>query len=226
MKKYFIVLALLVFAIFISGCINILPTLEEDSVAMGEGRLKIYLTDLSEEYKANDSETYLEVNITISKIEAHIAGEDEEDEGEWIILRDWSNENELDLPVFDLMKLQDVSELLVEGTFDAGKYTQLRLFVSESTISVEIEVAEEENDEGIDVVNEVPFEIFNVEIPSAYQTGIKLIHPFEIIEGETTELTIDFDAEESIIKTGNGSYKLKPVIKIVTVSTGEVEEED
>lgn len=51
------------------------------------------------------------------------------------------------------------------------------------------------------------------------KTGIKLIHPFEIIEGETTELTIDFDAEKSIIKTGNGEYKLKPVIKVTSTTT-------
>jgi len=55
-----------------------------------------------------------------------------------------------------------------------------------------------------------------LEIPSVYQTGIKLIHPFEIIEGETTELTIDFDAEKSIVKTGNGRYILKPTIKVIT----------
>ena len=221
MKKYFVILFLLFLMILISGCINILPTLEDDSIAPGKGRLEIYLTDLSEKYKTNDSETYSSVYITISRIEAHIAGEDEEAEGEWIVLKEWPSGEE---PTFDLIKLQDVSELLVDEPFNAGKYTQLRLFVSESTISVEIEVAEEENDKEIDVVNEVPFEIFNVEIPSVYQMGIKLIHPFEIIEGETTELTIDFNAEKSIIKTGNGSFKLKPVIKVVTVSTDDDED--
>ena len=208
MKKHFIILALLVFVILVSGCIDILPTQENDSIAPGEGRLKIFLTDAPGDY--------LEVNITISKIEAHIAGEDEGAEGYWIVLRDWSGETASELPVFDLIKLQDVSELLVDGTFDAGKYTQLRLFVSESSISVEIEGAEEENDKEIDVVNEVPFKIFNVEIPSADQTGIKLIHPFEIVDGGKTVLTIDFDAEKSIIKTGDGNYKLKPVIKLTS----------
>ena len=219
-KKFIVILVLLFLMILISGCINILPTLEDDSIAPGKGRLKIFLTDAPGDY--------LEVNITVSKIEAHIAGEDEGAEGQWVLLRDCSEEIESELidelPVFDLMKLQDVSELLVDGFFNAGKYTQLRLFVSESTISVEIEVAEEENDKEIDVVNEVPFEIFNVEIPSAYQTGIKLIHPFEIIEGGTTELTIDFDAEESIVKNGDGSYKLMPVIKVVTVYIDEDED--
>jgi hypothetical protein len=213
MKKYFVILFLLALAIFISGCIGFLTTPGDDSIAPGKGRLKIFLTD--------EPGDYLEVNITISRIEAHIAGEDEEAEGEWIVLKEWPSGEE---PTFDLIKLQDVSELLVDEPFNAGKYTQLRLFVSESTISVEIEVAEEENDKEIDVVNEVPFEIFNVEIPSAYQTGIKLIHPFEIVDGGETQLTIDFDAEKSIVKTGDGSYKLMPVIKVVTVYIDEDED--
>lgn len=211
MKKNFIIILVLLFlTVFISGCINILPSLEDESIAPGKGRLKIYLTDAPGDY--------LEVNITISKIEAHLVGEDDGAEGEWIVLKEWASGEE---PIFDLIKLQDVSELLVDEYFDAGKYTQLRIFVTKSSIKVEIEVAEEENTKEIIVLSEVPFEVFDVEIPSVYQTGIKLIHPFEIIDGVETVLTIDFDAEKSIIKTGNESYKLEPVIKIVTVSTGE-----
>jgi len=195
-KKFIVILVFLFLMILISGCINILPTLEDDSIAPGKGRLEIYLTDSSGKYKANDSENYSAVYITISKMEAHIAGEDEATEGEWILLREWAEGEE---PVFDLTILQDVSDLLVEGSFAAGKYTQLRIFVTKVSVLLE---------EGIDGEP--------VEIPSVYQTGIKLIHPFEIIDGITTELTLDFDAEKSIIKTGNGSYKLMPVIKVVT----------
>jgi predicted small secreted protein len=205
MKKYLVILFLLILAIFISGCINVLPTPGEDSITQGEGRLKIYLTDSSEKYKVNDSETYSEVNITISRIEAHTAGDDGEDEGEWI---------ELELngeTIFDLIELKNegLSVLLSEVELEPGKYTQLRLFLKGGEDDAWLVL----NDEDL---TEVP-----LVIPSAYQTGIKLIHPFEIIEGETIKLTIDFDAEKSMVKTGNESYKLKPVIKIVTVSTGE-----
>jgi len=191
-KKFVVILILLFLMILISGCINILPTLGDDSITPGKGRLKIYLIDAPGDY--------LEVNIAIARIEAHIAGDDEGAEGQWVVLRDWSDEIESGLidvlPVFDLMILQDVSELLVDGSFDAGKYTQLRIFVTKVSVLLE---------EGIDGEP--------VEIPSVYQTGIKLIHPFEIVDSGETVLTIDFDAEKSIIKTGNGEYKLQPVIK-------------
>jgi len=58
--------------------------------------------------------------------------------------------------------------------------------------------------------------IYPLDIPSVGQTGIKLIHPFEIIPGYITELTLDFDVQHSIIETGNGEYKLKPVIGIIS----------
>jgi len=221
-KKYFIILVLLLLAIFISGCTDILITPgedllepEDDSITpgTGKGKLKIYLTDAPGDYLA--------VNITISRIEAHIAGDDEGNEGYWIVLKEWAEGEE---PEFDLITLQDVSVLLGEGELTSGKYTQIRLFITEANVWIEIvnEESEEkivsDSDEEKDIIVESSefYEEYNLEIPSNLQTGLKLIHPFEIIEGETTVLTIDFDAEKSIIKSGKGNYKLKPVIKVVT----------
>jgi hypothetical protein len=44
------------------------------------------------------------------------------------------------------------------------------------------------------------------------------------VEGKITELIIDFDAEKSVKETGNGKYKMKPVISVTseTYSEGEV----
>ena len=213
MKKNFIILVLLFLAIFISGCINILPTLEDDSIAPGKGRLKIYLTDSSGDYKANDSETYSAVYITISRIEAHIAGDNEGDnegvEGYWTILKEW-DEGDISAKIdLIILKEEGISLLLTENELIPNKYTQLRLFVTKASVLIETKSKENK-------LIEVGTNGEPLEIPSVYQTGIKLIHPFEIIEDETTELTIDFDAEKSIVKTGNGRYILKPTIKVIT----------
>ncbi|PKP57317.1 hypothetical protein CVT91_10915 [Candidatus Atribacteria bacterium HGW-Atribacteria-1] len=209
MKKNFVIILVLLFlAIFISGCIGILTTPGDDSIAPGKGRLKIYLTDSSGDYKANDSETYLAVYITISRIEAHIAGVDDGTEGYWIVLKEWGEGDEVETDLIDL-KEQGISLLLSENELIPNKYTQLRIFVIKASVLIETKSKENK-------LIEVGTDGEPVEIPSAYQTGIKLIHPFEIIEGGTTELTIDFDAEKSIVKTGKGNYKLKPVIKVIT----------
>jgi hypothetical protein len=62
-----------------------------------------------------------------------------------------------------------------------------------------------------------------MKVPSGYQTGIKLVHPFEIVEGLTTELLLDFDVADSVVKAGNsGKYLLKPTIKIIDTYYREV----
>ena len=201
MKKYYVILFLLAFAIFISGCIVFLTTPGEDSIAPGKGRLEIYLTD--------DPGDYEEVNIFISKIEGHLAVEGEENEEDWEVLMEWT-----DGLLVDLIKLEEVSILLASLELEPKKYTQLRIFLKVDEDDAWLIL----NDEDL---TEVP-----LEIPSVYQSGIKLIHPFEIVEGMITKLTIDFDAEKSVVKTGNGEYKLKPVIKLTseTYSVGDLHE--
>ena len=51
--------------------------------------------------------------------------------------------------------------------------------------------------------------------PSAVQTGIKLINQFDVMAGQTADLMLDFNACQSIVKRGNGTYLLKPVINVV-----------
>jgi hypothetical protein len=50
--------------------------------------------------------------------------------------------------------------------------------------------------------------------PSAEQSGLKLQEP-NITGGIMYHVLLDFDANKSIVKLGNGGYKLKPVIRTV-----------
>jgi hypothetical protein len=47
------------------------------------------------------------------------------------------------------------------------------------------------------------------------QSGIKLINEFDVADGQRVDLVLDFNACKSIVKRGNGTYGLKPVIKVV-----------
>jgi PIN domain nuclease of toxin-antitoxin system len=51
--------------------------------------------------------------------------------------------------------------------------------------------------------------------PRPILTGIKLVHSFQVEPNSYTELILDFDAMNSIVKTGNGKLILKPTIKII-----------
>jgi hypothetical protein len=55
-----------------------------------------------------------------------------------------------------------------------------------------------------------------LKIPSGLQTGIKLVHHFNVEPDSYTELLLDFDACRSVVKSGNsGKYVLKPTIKVI-----------
>ncbi|MES1225532.1 MAG: DUF4382 domain-containing protein [Bacteroidota bacterium] len=59
---------------------------------------------------------------------------------------------------------------------------------------------------------------YNLSTPSAQQSGLKLNVHAEIEPGITYHMLIDFDAERSIVETGNGSYSLKPVIRVIATA--------
>lgn len=139
-----------------------------------------------------------EVNIVVSEVWIHAASEDTMEN--WILLDSTTS-------TYDLLELRNgVLALLDSSQLAPGHYTQLRLKVAE----------------GSNVV--VDGNQYSLEIPSGYQSGIKLNHQFTIEEGRLYELTLDFDAEKSIIQKGTGEYQLKPVIRIIAqATTGEIE---
>ncbi len=59
------------------------------------------------------------------------------------------------------------------------------------------------------VVEAASGEMKNLKIPSQ---EIKVLGGFEVLEGGTTTLTLDFDAAQSLKKRGNGEWLLQPVI--------------
>jgi hypothetical protein len=52
--------------------------------------------------------------------------------------------------------------------------------------------------------------------PSAQESGLKLQVHTALQPGVVYRMLIDFDANRSIVLTGNGTYQLKPVIRVVT----------
>ncbi len=55
--------------------------------------------------------------------------------------------------------------------------------------------------------------------PSAEQSGLKVNVHQTLQPGVSFSVLLDFDANQSIVKEGNGTYKLKPVIRTVELTT-------
>jgi len=135
------------------------------------------------------------VYLTISNIEVHQpqTGEQEAaDEGPWETVIGESH-------TFELLKLRGgIEQVLGSRQLPVGHYSQIRLDVEEVIVTVN----------GEDRIAKVPSE------------AVKLVGNFEIEAGQTTALTLDFDAAESVRVLGNGNVNFTPVVH-VTVTKGQ-----
>lgn len=156
------------------------------------------------------------VNVTVSKVRIHQSDSASEGEGGWteIALNPPRKINLLDLndptqPNFALDHLGEASLL-------AGHYTQLRLVLVPNR-----------NNPNPPFANSVVLSGTTTEIaletPSGIQSGVKLVHQFDVPPGQRVDLLLDFDACKSIVQTGNNTYKLKPVIKVIPFTLNGIE---
>lgn len=150
---------------------------------------------------------YDEVNVTVSKVRIHQSDNANENGGGWTDIT-------LNPPrKINLLSLNDPTQpnlaldSLGETSLPAGHYTQLRLVLDRNN--------------GQSLANSIVLSAdptktsIPLETPSGIQSGIKLIHQFDVASGQRVDLLLDFDACRSIVQTGNGTYKLKPVIKVI-----------
>lgn len=99
----------------------------------------------------------------------------------------------------DLLQLTDGNSiLLTEEELPVGRINQMRMMLGSNNEIV------------------VSGDTLALETPSAQQSGLKFNIHADITEGDTFEMTLDFDAEKSVIAKGDSTYSLKPVIKVIT----------
>ncbi len=94
---------------------------------------------------------------------------------------------------------------LGQTTVPAGNYTQMRLvLVSNRSVPMSNTVKPTGGAE------------MELDTPSAAQSGLKLINGLhDRAEQDDRIIVLDFDACKSIVKRGNGTYGLKPVIQMM-----------
>ena len=100
-----------------------------------------------------------------------------------------------DIGLVDLLTLTGgATELLATVPAEPGTYQFIQVELDE-TQSFVIETA---------TGDQKPLQIASDEI--------KVVGGFEVFEDMTTTLTLDFDAEQSLVQLGNGDWLMKPVI--------------
>ncbi len=136
------------------------------------------------------------VNIVVDSVQAHIASSDTT--SGWVTLNSTP-------ATYNLLQLTNgVNAVIGKATVPAGQYSQVRLFIGS----------------GSNVV--VAGSSFPLTIPSGTQSGLKLNVNSTIQSNITYVLTLDFNASQSIVVTGNpagGNFLLKPVIHVITTAS-------
>ncbi|OGA23083.1 MAG: hypothetical protein A3H34_04985 [Betaproteobacteria bacterium RIFCSPLOWO2_02_FULL_67_19] len=142
---------------------------------------------------------YDEVNVTVVKVRVHLSSSASEGDAGWtdIELNPARRINLLSLNNGVLFNLG-------ETTLPAGHYTQLRLVLDPNTAAGLANSVLPTGGTDTALVT-----------PSAVQSGIKLINQFDVESGKRVDLVLDFDACKSVVKRGNGTYALKPVIRVI-----------
>lgn len=135
---------------------------------------------------------YDQVNVHIVRVEVHRGDDgDTNDTGGWEVISE-------DTMMVDLLTLTDGNAVVLADTLlEAGHYTQIRLILGDMNTVM------------VDSV------LHDLEVPSSMNTGIKLIHGFDIETDALYQVTLDFDADKSVHQTGNGQYKMKPTIRVI-----------
>jgi hypothetical protein len=206
LKKSFGIVFLLFLTIILFAC----GGSDGGAGAGGTGTLSASLTDAAGPYQA--------VYVTVKELQVHRGG-DENDEGGWLTLDGFSRKT------IDLCSLRNgVFEDLGSIRLLEGDYSQLRLILSD-----EVEgpvLFDENNDPVLNVLGtqhpHANYVVFDddtwqmLKVPSAFNTGVKLVKGFTINAQQTTEIILDFDAYRSVVQAGkSGKWLLKPTIKVL-----------
>jgi len=111
----------------------------------------------------------------------------------------------------DLKKLVDRQDMLGVGSIPEGHYTMVRLVVSSATLYFD------NPSDGPACATTIPVPAgrsANLEIPSG---EVKLNRGFDVAASGATTMLIDFDGDRSVVETGNGRFRMTPVIGVVSV---------
>jgi hypothetical protein len=132
-----------------------------------------------------------EVNIDIQEVQVNTG----DDDSGWQSLT-------IEPGVYNILELTNgIDTLLGAITLPAGKVQQIRLVLGDDNSVV------------------VDGQTYPLSTPSAQQSGLKLNLNVTLTEGITYTLLLDFDAAASVVEQGNGTYSLKPVIRVISQAT-------
>lgn len=192
MKKYLIAI------IFFAAAFLISTGLTGCKVFSSGGTVSLSITD-----SPIDASNVSGVWITVKEIQYHRS-----DTTGWVSMEGFQGPQKI-----NLLELTDgSSKLLGELNLYAGHYTQIRFILDIEEMSANGSVPQ----------NPGCYISFNdglpdapLFVPGSGVSGYKAVGAFDVPVNGTVSITADFDVRKAVVKMGNGSYILKPTIRLV-----------
>lgn len=176
-------------AISLSGVLVIILVLslscnKEDDPQSGNAAFHVFLKT-SASYKS----TYESVYLDIQKVSIHTSTDSAETTG-WFEL-------EFTPGLFDLLDYAAGNDTLLafDSVLQVQTISQVRLVLGNNNSVVK---------DG---------QSYALKTPSGQSSGIKVQIHAELQSEKSYKVILDFDADQSVLETGNGNFKLKPVIE-------------
>lgn len=212
---------LLAVALVIAACTSSKST----GTTSGMGAVKVSLSDPAT-CMAPDG-PYAAVWVTITDVQANISSSAGSSDSGWTDLTPGLSSAPIQVNLLGQANNQCFLKMLGDNMeLQAGTYQQIRLMLADNSASISNNACTNGSANCVQLSSDSSFHTLN--LSSEAQTGLK-IPPgqidgggIKIAAGQTEDLNIDFNTCESIVREGNGQFRLKPVLHAGEVGTTSV----
>jgi Domain of unknown function (DUF4382) len=170
---------------------------------------------------------FTHVYVTVRSVQAHISATATDSSSGWQELAPQLASAPMQIDLFSKPQTTCILAQLGSASLPAGSYQQIRLLLVSNTPAAGAAVPSTNACAGNGyncVVLEDSTTPHELELSSEANTGLKIPPgqivggPLQVTAGQSVDLNIDFNACASIVKEGNGQFRLKPTLTAGQVS--------
>lgn len=169
---------------------------------------------------------YQHVFVTVRSVQAHVSASADDNAPGWQELAPQLGASPQQIDLFSTAQTNCVLAQLGSAELPAGSFQQIRLLlVSNSPVAgAAVPAVNACAGHGFNCVELQDTTIHQLDLSSQDNTGLKIPPgqivggPIQVVAGQSVDLNIDFNACASIVKEGNGSFRLKPALTAGQVS--------
>jgi len=214
-------LAAVMVAVIIISCSGGISTMQGPNM----GTVTVSLSDPPSCMPPNDHFTH--VFVTVRSVQAHISATAGDDTGGWQELAPQLASAPVQIDLFSKPDTRCVLAQLGSASLPVGTYQQIRLLLvsNNPTAGAAVPSPNACAGQGYNCVVLDDQTIHELALSSQDNTGLKIPPgkiiggPIQVVAGQSVDLNIDFDGCRSIVRQGNGKYRLKPTLTAQQVST-------